>query len=48
LKTFREAIGNNGNQTLKLVVLLEVVGYKESLMLKIVELPNIPRLVGDK
>jgi hypothetical protein len=48
LKNFREAIRNKGNQTWKLVGLLEVVRYKESLMLVLVELSKIPRLVGDK
>ncbi|PNX57687.1 hypothetical protein L195_g050530 [Trifolium pratense] len=38
LKNFREAIGSNGDQTWELVGLLEVVGYKESLMLQLVEL----------
>jgi hypothetical protein len=38
LKNFREAIRNKGNQTWKLVGLLEVVRYKESLMLVLVEL----------
>jgi hypothetical protein len=46
LKIFREAIGNKGNQTCELVGLLEVVGYKESPMLQLVELSKIPRLVG--
>jgi hypothetical protein len=48
LKNFKDAIGNKGNQTWELVGLLEVVGYKESLMLQLVELPNIPRLVEGK
>ena len=38
LKNFREAIGSNSDQTWELVGLLEVVGYKESLMLQLVEL----------
>ena len=44
-RIFREAIESNLDQTVELVGLLEVVGYKESLMLQLVEPPKIPRLV---
>ena len=44
-RIFREAIESNLDQTWELVGLLEVVGYKESLMLQLVEPPKIPRLV---
>jgi hypothetical protein len=48
LKIFRKTIRSNNDQTWELVGLLEVVGNKESLLLQLVELPKIPRLVGDK
>jgi hypothetical protein len=47
-KIFREAIGNNGNRTLKLVGLLVEVGCKDCLMWQLVELPKISRLIGGK
>ncbi|MCI12460.1 hypothetical protein A2U01_0033565, partial [Trifolium medium] len=43
-----EAIGIRGNKTWELVGLLEVVGYKESLMSQLMEPPKIPRIVGSK
>jgi hypothetical protein len=46
LMIFMEAIGSNSDQTWELVVLQEVVGYKRSLMLQLVELPKTPRLIG--
>jgi hypothetical protein len=48
LKIFMKIIRSNNDQTWELVGLLEVVGNKESLLLQLVELPKIPRLVGDK
>jgi hypothetical protein len=48
LKIFRKTIRSNNDQTWELVGLLEVVGNKESLLLQLVELPKIPRLVGNK